>query len=166
MIASRAALAIAALVILGACASGEPRLMNLRNPDPGPDEFGILPPKALTLPEDVKTLPQPTPGGENLTDPTPEADAIIALGGRPDAGAGGAGLVGYAGRFGTSPTIRGELAASDLEFRKANRGRILERVFNVNSYFRAYSAESIDKDAELNRWRARGVRTPSAPPPG
>ena len=161
---ARTVLAIAGTILLGACASGEPRLMNLRNPDPGPDEFAILPPKALTLPTDLASLPVPTPGGGNLTDPTPEADAIVALGGRPDAGAGGAGLTGYTGRFGTDPAIRGELASNDLEFRRNNRGRILERLFNVNSYFRAYSGQSLDQQAELERWRARGARTPSAPP--
>ena len=155
-----------ALLALCACASGTPHLMHLRNPEPGPDEFSILPPKALTLPQDVRDLPPPTPGGTNLTDPTPEADAIVALGGKPGGGAGGnAALVNYAGRYGTDPTIRSELDARDLQFRKNNRGRILERVFNASSYFRVYGRQSLDKEAELNRWRARGVRTPSAPPP-
>ncbi len=165
MRAARSVIGGMTLLALCACATGEPRLMHLRNPDPGPDEFAILPPKALTLPEDVKTLPAPTLGGTNLTDPTPEADAILALGGNPAAGvSGNAGLTGYAGRYGTDPAIRAELAANDLELRRNNRGRVLERLFNVNSYFRAYSGESLDKEAELARWRARGVRTPSAPP--
>jgi hypothetical protein len=35
----------------------------------------------------------------------------------------------------------------------------------VNVYFRAYAPLSLDQQAELDRWRARGVRNVSAPPP-
>lgn len=61
--------------------------------------------------------------------------------------------------------IRGTLAAEDLEFRRKNDGRLLERVFNVNVYFDAYEPMSLDQHAELERWRAQGLLTPSAPPP-
>ena len=168
MQAARMILAVACAAILAGCGDrdGQPELMNIRSTTAGPDEFGILPPKPLSMPEDLSQLPEPTPGGSNLTDPTPEADAIVALGGRPDAGAGlDAGLVNHVSRFGVAPAIRQTTASEDLEVRRDNNGRILERLFNVNVYYRAYDDQSLDQHAELGRWRARGVRTPSAPPP-
>lgn len=163
----RVGLAGLGLLTLAACGDGDgvPDLMNLRAGD-GPDEFAILPPKPLQLPESLTELPEPTPGGANLTDPNPTADAIIALGGRPDAGVSGdAGLLNHTGRYGRAPGIRAELAAEDLEYRERNNGRLLERLFNRNVYYSAYGPLSLDQQAELRRWRARGVRTVSAPPP-
>ncbi|MGQ0565292.1 MAG: DUF3035 domain-containing protein [Gemmobacter sp.] len=158
------AVAVLALLTLVAC-GGEPRLMNLRSSTDGPDEFAILPPKALELPESLVDLPEPTPGGVNLTDPRPNDDAVAALGGRPGAGSGGdAGLMNHATRYGISSGIRTQLAAEDLEFRSKNRGRPLERLFNLNVYFRAYRKQSLDQYAELERWRRAGARNPSAPP--
>lgn len=165
------AVALAALLALAACDDGDksPRLLNVRSSTAGPDEFGILPPKGLELPEDLVTLPEPTLGGINRTDPTPEADAIVALGGTPRAAGGvpasDAALVQYGSRFGRTPGIRETLAAEDLEFRRKNDGRVLERLFNVNVYFKAYRKQSLDQQADLLRWRKRGLRTPSAPPP-
>jgi hypothetical protein len=162
-------LAAACLLALSACGDGgPPQLMNLRSSTQGPDEFGIVPPKALTLPEDLSALPEPTPGGANLTDQTPLDDAVIALGGR----AGGAGgipsgdgaLYNHAARFGVSGDIRQVLASEDLQWRRDNNGRILERLFNVNVYYKAYRKQSLDQQAELARWRRAGARTPSAPP--
>lgn len=159
-----------ALVALGACTGGKgtPHLMNLHPTGDGPDEFAILPPKALTLPTDLTALPDPTPGGANLTDQNPMNDAIVALGGKvPGAGgvpAGDAGLVRYAGRNGGSSDIRARLAADDLTLRQQNPGKLLERVFGLTSYFEAYRAMTLDEYAELQRWRDAGVATPSAPP--
>ncbi|MDN5785643.1 DUF3035 domain-containing protein [Pseudorhodobacter sp.] len=170
MLAGKGVLALAAVAMLtlAACSSGEPHLMNLTSPGNGPDEFGILPTKPLQMPEDLKALPEPTLGGSNLTDPTPEADAVAALGGhlREGAGipAGDGGLVNYASRYGRAADIRSALAAEDLEFRTNNKGRVLERLFNVNVYYRAYKRQSLNQQAELRRWRARGVKTVSAPP--
>ncbi|GLS85869.1 hypothetical protein GCM10010873_08430 [Cypionkella aquatica] len=160
------AIAGAALLVLTACAATEPELMNLRSDSNGPDEFAILPPKSLELPTSLSDLPAPTPGGSNLTDPHPENDAIVALGGKPPAttGVSDAGLYNYATRKGVTPGIRAELAAEDLEFRSKNRGRPLERLFNLNVYYKAYEKMSLDQHAELLRWRAAGARTPSAPP--
>lgn len=168
MQAARMILAVACAAVLAGCGNrdGQPELMNIRSTTAGPDEFGILPPKPLAMPEDLSQLPEPTPGGANRTDPTPEADAIIALGGNPNAGAGlDAGLVNHVSRFGVAQGIRQTTAAEDLEWRRDNNGRILERLFNVNVYYRAYADQSLDQQAELWRWRQRGVRTPSAPPP-
>lgn len=160
---------IAALGVLSACgAADEPRLLNLTKTGAGPDEFAILPTKSLQPPEDYTALPPPTPGGANLTDPTPQADAVAALGGDPRRLAGGgaqdSALVGHATRFGVQPGIRQELAASDLEFRRRNDGRVLERLFNVSTYFRAYRRQELDQYGALERFRAAGVRTPAAPP--
>ena len=158
--------ALALVLGLSACGgSDQPNLMNLRSSGNGPDEFAILPSKPLQLPPDLKALPAPTPGGGNITDPTPEADAIVAMGGRPGAGTNDTALVAYAARGGVESGIRGTLAAEDLEFRRKNDGRLLERVFNVNVYFDAYEPMSLDQHAELERWRAQGLLTPSAPPP-
>jgi hypothetical protein len=158
--------AAGALMALSACSNGgEPRLMNVRSASNGPDEFSIVPPKPLQLPTDLAALPTPTPGGSNLTDATPNEDAIIALGGNPNAGPGDVGLLAYASRYGVTSNIRGLLATEDLAFRTDNQGRILERLFNVNVYFKAYAKESLDQHAELERWRAVGVGNPSAPPP-
>jgi hypothetical protein len=166
---SRGALvgAIGAILALSACSSGPPELMNIRSTTNGPDEFGILPPKPLQMPETLGDLPPPTPGGFSRTDPTPNEDAIVALGGRP----GGPGipsseasLVNYASRLGTTSGIRTVLAQEDLEYRTDNQGRVLERLFNLNVYFRAYEDYSLDQHRELDRWRAVGAGNPSAPP--
>jgi len=119
------------------------------------------------------SLPAPTPGGANLTDPTPKADAVAALGGNPSRvaargdgsiGRGDATLVGHARRFGANRVIRQTLAAEDLEFRRDHRGRVFERWFNLNVYYRVYKDVSLDKYRELERFRRLGIRTPSAPP--
>ena len=43
-------------------------------------------------------------------------------------------------RFGVDGGIRSTLASEDLEWRRDNNGRILERLFNVNVYFKAYAS--------------------------
>lgn len=156
-------------LFVAACGgAAEPNLLNISQPRAeGPDEFAVLPTKPITIPEDLSALPPPTPGGANLTDPTPEADAYAALGGNAAAlsrPAGDAALIGYTTRYGVAPGIRETLAASDLEFRRQNDGRLLERLFNVNVYFRAYESQSLDQYAELERLRAAGVRTSAVPP--
>lgn len=157
-------------VALSACAprDKEPNLMNIRQTSQGPDEFSIVPPKPLQEPPSFSDLPEPTPGGANRTDPTPNADAVAALGGNPGALSGGSvegGIASYAGRYGTDAGIRSELAAADLEWRRTHDGRLLERLFSVNVYFKAYEAMALDQYAELQRWRRKGLRTPAAPPP-
>ena len=162
-----ATIAFAAMLVLSACASGEPELMNLSSGE-GPDEFGIVPPRPLAMPENLAELPQPTPGGVNLADPNPEADAIIALGGKPGTTngipSGDSALYAHAARYGVDEGIRGTLAAEDLQWRRDNNGRILERLLNFNVYYRAYADQSLDQQSELARWRQAGVRTSSAPP--
>jgi Protein of unknown function (DUF3035) len=163
----RAIIAVATMLMLVACGNGTPELMNLRTGE-GPDEFGIVPPKALEMPENLSDLPAPTPGGSNRTDRVPEAEAIVALGGNPSAAggipAGDSALYSHAARFGVEGGIRSTLAAEDLDWRRDNNGRILERLFNVNVYYKAYRDQSLDQHAELARWRLLGLKTPSAPP--
>jgi hypothetical protein len=157
------------LLAVAACSSGTPTLMNLRNTEAGPDEFSVLPTEPIEVPADIaaRPLPQPTPGGFNRTDPDPEGDAIAALGGNVDRAQRNAGdIVGYASRFGASADIRGVLAAEDLEFRRRNDGRVLERLFGTNVYYRAYRDMALDRYAELERMRSAGIRTPGAPPEG
>jgi hypothetical protein len=156
----------AALIALAACGgSGDPNLMNLRNTESGPDEFSVLPTEPIEMPQNLRELPPPTPGGVNRTDPDPEGDAIRALGGNPERAARASGdVISYAARFGVAPDIRSTLAAEDLEYRRRNDGRLLERVFNVNVYFRAYRPLALDRYAELERLRRAGIRTPAAPP--
>lgn len=167
---ARIAVLIAAAALAGCASDREPELLNMRSNTTTPDEFGILPTKPLEQPESYAELPVPTPGGVNRVDPSPRGDAVAALGGNPAAlnrsgvPAGDAALFSYATRYGVTPGIRSELASADLEYRRRNDGRLLERLFDVNVYFRAYEPLSLDQHAELERWRAAGARTPSAPP--
>ena len=150
--------ALCALLLLGACATKNPKLLHLRSTTTGPDEFGILPPKKLDL-------PSPTPGGANLADPTPNQDAIVALGGSVTAVVkNDAALKALAKRVGYDENIRTVLASEDAAFRASNNGRLLERAFSINTYFRAYADMSLDQYAELARWQARGLAKVSAPP--
>lgn len=172
------AIVVAVAALAGCSRTDAPQLMNLRNSGTGPDEFAVLPGKPLKMPADLSALPAPTPGLPNRTDPTPRADAVAALGGDPRRVPAGAslagrgvsatdgGLLAHAGRFGVAPDIRPTLAAEDLKYRRDNDGRLLERLFNVNVYFKAYRPQALDQHAELQRWRARGVRTVGSPPPG
>ena len=163
-------LAGAALLALSACGGPdrEPRLMNLRSSTDGPDEFSILPPNALELPPDLAELPEPTPGAGNRTDQNPMADAIAALGGTAPVSngvpAGDAGLINHAARYGVAAGIRDTLAAEDLRYRQTHGGRPVEKLFRLNTYYKAYARYWLDVYAELAKWRAAGAATPSAPP--
>lgn len=161
-------LAVAVSLALSAC-GGEPQLMALSASD-GPDEFLIVPGKPLETPTNYTNLPPPTPGGKNLTDATPFEDAASALGGKPSAFAlneipsSDRALVGHARRYGVTDNVREVLAAEDLEHRKRNRGKVLVRMTGQDRYYDAYEDFWLDKYLELERLRAAGVKTPSAPP--
>jgi hypothetical protein len=163
-----ARIVITALVVLTLAAcdrTADPQLMNVRANDRTPDEFSILPTRPLETPPSYAALPPPTPGGVNRTDPQPEVEAIAALGGDASRGAVADGaLVAAVSRYGRDGNIRATLAAEDLAFRRARDGRLLERLFNVNVYFRAYEPFSLDQHRELDRLRRIGVRTVAAPP--
>ena len=161
-------LAVATALMLSAC-GGEPQLMALSVSD-GPDEFLVVPGKPLETPDNYSNLPPPTPGGRNLTDATPLEDAASALGGKSSAFAlngvpsSDGALVGHARRYGVTENVRGVLASEDLEHRKGNRGRLLIRLTGQDRYYSAYEEYWLDKYTELERLRAAGVKTPSAPP--
>ncbi|QDC11447.1 DUF3035 domain-containing protein [Oceanicola sp. D3] len=161
-----------ALCALVAACSREPQLMNIQRGQDTPDEFSILPNKPIQQPESYRDLPPPTPGGSNRADATPFKDAVAALGGNPNSLnrsgeiRGEPGLIGHVTRFGLTRNIRGVLAAEDYEYRKRNDGRLLERIANVNVYYKAYRRQSLDQKAELQRFRRAGAKTPAAPPSG
>lgn len=162
-------LVLAGAIALSGCSRGVGNMMNIRSAS-GPDEFAILPSKPLVQPKSYTELPEPTPDAGSLTDPTPNRDAVVALGGsgkRYDAAGvprSDQGLINAASRYGVSGDIRTTLAAEDLEFRKENRGKVLERLFRVTVYFGAYEKQSLDRYRELQRLRRKGIRTPAAPP--
>lgn len=162
------ALGLTAALTLAGC-STDGRLMTLETGD-GPDEFAILPTRPLQMPPDLAELPPPTPGGSNITDPTPRADVIASLGGNPahlsvqGVGASDGALLAYTGRLGRQADIRAVTAAEDQAFRARHGRRLLEILAKTNVYMRAYAAQAIDPHAELARFRRAGVRTPTAPP--
>ena len=158
---------------LAACSSGEPRpLHDLRSFDRQPEEFSIVPNKPLQQPDSLSALPEPTPGGMNRADQTPLADAVAVLGGNParlDASGGvpasdGA-LVNRASRFGRDPAVREQLASEDAAFRK-RRSLFTWSIVPTDEYGRVYRRQATEPYGWLQRWRAAGARTPSAPPPG
>lgn len=161
------ALAVVSLLLLAACGGGK-GLRDLQSDSSGPDEFGVLPTAPLQTPANLSELPAPTPGSGNLGDADPRAAAIAALGGRASAArAGGVpaadgALVAAASRHGVAPGIRAELAAADKAFRQG-RGRV-PSLFGGDRYFSAYAWQRLDAYAELERLRARGIDTPTAPP--
>ncbi|MBV7407873.1 DUF3035 domain-containing protein [Maritimibacter sp. DP1N21-5] len=165
--ATKIGLGIAVLALAACETDREPNLFNVRSSTP--DEFSIIPTKPLEQPEDYESLPAPTPGGSNRADINPYSDAIVAVGGSEAAYNRGAtasenGLLAQAARYGAPANIREQLAEEDLEYRRENNGRLLERLFNVNVYYESYSQQELDQHLEQDRLQQRGVRTPSAPP--
>mgnify|MGYP001037014169 CR=1 FL=1 len=158
-----------AFVGLAAC-SGDNRLRDLRSFTGGPDEFVVLPGEELQSPTNYATLPAPTPGGANLTDPNPRGDAVAALGGRASAlvpsgiPTSESQMVSYVSRNGVAPAIRSELATQDAAFRKRQARFTHIRVIRVDRYAQAYRKQRLDAYAEAARWRAAGANVPSAPP--
>ena len=163
-----AGLALMGVLALSACSEGDPQLMNIRSDTP--DDFSIKPTKPLEAPEDYESLPAPTPGGTNRADINPFAVAAVALGGTEEAAtnsgatAAESALLAQAGRYGAGSDIRATVAAEDLEYRRKNNGRLLERLFNVNVYYNSYAEQELDQHLELDRLRAAGIPTSSAPP--
>lgn len=168
----RAIILVTGLMLAACSGDGQaPELRNLQPPGKGPDEFSVLPGKKLETPGDLSALPQPAPGQGNRTDQDPTADAVAALGGRPDAATGpvpardGA-LVEHARRKGVSEGIRRVLAAEDADFRR-RRGRFTQiKIASTDRYRQAYKPMLLDPYAELQKFRQMGVQTPSAPPGG
>ncbi|MCA0929527.1 DUF3035 domain-containing protein [Ruegeria profundi] len=146
-------------------------LRHLEAPGDGPDEFSVMPVKPLTQPKDYDFLPAPTPGGANLTDPNPKADAIVALGGSEAAlnpntsiPSSDAALVTASSRYGVPANTRQVIETEDAEFRR-KQGRLTRlRLFKVDRYEQVYRREALDAAAQNEAARRAGLETPSAPP--
>lgn len=157
------------LVLLAACGNTERPLRDMRASGGGPDEFAVIPVRPLEIPQQL-TLPPPTPGGTNLSDPQPRAAAVAALGGSVAAQriggvpASDAGLVAQVGRYGVDPDIRAMLAAEDDRILQRKRRTNIFNPLNRDRYFAAYAGQVLDPYAELRRLRDLGVRVPNAPP--
>ncbi|WP_347137865.1 DUF3035 domain-containing protein [Paracoccus sp. SSK6] len=162
---------IAAAAVMGLSACGSNQLMNIETGQNSPDEFAILPTRPLSMPPDLALLPAPTPGGANITDPNPNADAVAALGGNParlaDQGiaASDGALVAHAARRGSDPAIREKLAQSDADWRSRNKRRPLEALFGTSVYQRAYRPLALDSQTEQQRWQRAGAITQTSPAP-
>lgn len=161
-------LILGAVVALSAC-SGDKGLRDLSDPSAGPEEFTVLPGKALAAPKSYSALPTPTPGQSNLADVNPNANAIAALGGNParlqDTGVSSSdsGLVQTASRYGVPGNIRATTAAEDADFRK-RRGRFTRiRLFKTDRYGDVYKNEALDAKATISASRRAGLKTPTAP---
>lgn len=160
---------LAAAAVLSGCGKRDvPELMQLRTDTP--DEFSVVPTRPLALPQDYASLPEPEPGAPNLADPAPLEDAVVALGGRPEAARAGGlptvdlPLIAAVAEEGIEPDIREKLAEEDIEYRRKNRGDWVGRQMGRTQYFKAYAPQSLDAHKELQAFRERGVRTPAAPP--
>jgi len=167
MALSRIALVFVALAVAGCSNQG---LRDLRSTGSGPDEFLILPSKPLEPPANFAELPAPTPGGTNLTDPQPQADAVAALGGRPSAlvdqgvPSSDAGLVNYASRNGVPGNIRQTTTEEDEQFRQ-RRGRLTQfRLFRTDRYSQVYRPQTMDPFDIERAARRNGIPTPTSPP--
>lgn len=156
-------LAAALALALAGCGGGGP-LHRLNAGATGPDEFSVIPMRPLAMPATLD-LPPPTPGGANLADPDPLGDGLAALGGSLGAGpAGDAALMTRVARYGMDPAIRATLAAEDAALRGRASALSGFNPFGRDRYFPAYARMALDAWAELARFRAAGVPTPSAPP--
>lgn len=162
-------LMLVSMFSLAAC-SGDGHLRHYINNSNGPEEFGIVPTKPLEMPADMTALPVPTPGATNRVDPTPQADAVVALGGKASAlqasgvPSSDSALVTYAGRDGVDPAIRAKLAAADAKFRKHEARWSGLNPFGIDRYYEAYKKYSLDADAVAEKYRKLGYPTPSYPP--
>ena len=156
-------------LVLAGCSGGG--LRELSKASAGPDEFLILPNKPLTPPPDSGVLPNPTPGGTNLVDQNPIADAVAALGGRPELYANNGVptsdgvLVAQASRYGVPPGTRVTLAEEDAKFRKRKAVLSKFRLFKVDRYEQSYNSQAIDPFRQAGRFQNAGIRVPTAPPP-
>lgn len=141
-------------------------------PRKGPDEFGVLPTKPLAMPDDTTVLPEPNPQGRNRADQRPLVDGVTALGGRVErleaAGvtSSEAALIKAASRNGVTANIREVTASEDADFRKRNKGKVLERWAKSDVYANRYRKQRLDEFAELLRLRKLGIKTPTAHPKG
>lgn len=155
-------------MLLVSCGDNDPNLLTLRNHGNGPDEFALVTLREIEMPSDFSTLPAPTLGGSNLTDINPQEDVITALGGvvqlTNDTFGNDKSLEEAITRFGLIDNIKDELSLADKKFRKENKGLFLERLIDMNVYFRAYSSMTLDSKKEMDRLSELGVKILARPP--
>lgn len=162
-------IALMTVVAVAGCSSSK-GLKDIRSTGNGPDEFSIMPVKPLTAPKDYAVLPAPTPGGANLTDPNPTADAVVALGGRASAledtgvPSSDSALVAATSRYGVPANTRTTLAQEDADFRKRQGRWTRIKLFPVDRYEQVYRKESLDPYRQTDQFRKSGFGTPSSPP--
>ncbi len=164
------AIILGSVVVVGGCSNKG--LIQLQSSGRGPEEFSVMPVKPLTEPSNFTTLPTPTPGGTNLVDTNPRAEAIAALGGRASAqsaqgvSSGDVALVNQASRYGVPSNTRVELAETDEEFRKRKSKAFLSRLKlgRFDHYNEAYKDQAVEPYSESQRFRRGGALTPSSPP--
>jgi DUF3035 family protein len=167
------AIILGLVAVVGGCA-GDKGLVQLYNNGRGPEEFSVMPVKPLTEPANYTSLPTPTPGGTNLVDTDPRAEAITALGGRASAqsaqgvASSDVALVNQASRYGVPSNTRVELAESDAEFRKRKSKAFFSRLKlgRFDHYNEAYKNQAVEPYNESKRFRSGGALTPSSPPSG
>lgn len=160
-----------ALLSVSACSglNNGGKLRDVRSHQREPEEFSVVPSKALAAPENYTTLPTPTPGQGNKTDATPIADAVAALGGNPTltvasgpAPARDGALINSASRYGRDGTIRQVLAQEDADFRK-RKSLFTWKIVPEDEYAKAYAKQALDPTAWVELYRRAGAETPSAP---
>ncbi len=162
----RASLVITGLCVAAAltgCGKSELRLFEERKN--APDEFLLLPAGALEDPADYTTLPSPTPGGSNLTDRDPQAEAIAALGGNAAAAgsSGDSALLTATNRYGVQGDIRQELSEEDEKLRKRNAFLINLKLFPTDKYAEIYEKQTLDAEEAAIVFQNAGIPTPNAP---
>lgn len=163
-------MAVLAAVVLAGCGGDEgSRSLTLLGRNDGPNEFAMVPSKPLQQPEDLTALPEPTPGGVNRADRTPEAEAIAALGGDRGAIAGpspsaDAALLANASRFGVDPNIRAELAFDHQDYMQQRRGFLRRPTSSPEEYLDAYDFMALDQATMHHLARRVGTRVVGAQP--
>ena len=162
-----ATLCTALVLVLAGC--GTTNLRKMESDDKGPEEFTVLPLKRLEQPSDYAALPKPENAAPSITDPTPIADAITALGGTVESRnttrvpSSDRALIQRTDRFGTTPNIRAILALEDAQFRQSKSKMRQFQLKPRDPYSQLYEAETLDAFAERQKFRAAGVTTPAVP---
>jgi hypothetical protein len=161
------ALLCATMIALVACSSGTPQLMNLRNTEEGPDEFAVLPTAPLEIPENLASLPEPTPGAPTASTPTRRLTRSRRLAEtQPARAVAGADLVSYTTRFGVSERHPPGSRRRGRRLPPPQRWSHPRTHVRHQRLFRGVSKQSLDRYAELERLRRWAfARRPHRHPP-
>ncbi len=159
------------LALLASCAGREdstPDLVRYHSKG-APDEFAVVVYDRISIPERTTDRPPPGVVGTRVRQ-DPEAIADRALGGQPAprrddrTPSTDTALVNHMTARGREDDIRQTVAREDLEIRRANPGRFLERAFGTNVYSRAYEDMTLDPAAETERLAGLGYPVLRPPP--